>query len=167
MKEEGKGDGSIISKDIIELRTELANVYKSRNEYSDQVRNLAEKTSILSQTDLEQREEINRLQTQLSSIDDKYTQVRAILVEKDKAIQTLQDEVLTLQMEIGQIDIANDKLTIENKALLKRWMERVHGEAEKLNDANAFLERLKRLEISNEEKKRDGTVSIDPEENTF
>lgn len=53
----------------------------------------------------------------------------------------LQDEILTYQIQLNIVEENASKLQSENKELVRRWMERVSREAEKLNDANAFLEK--------------------------
>jgi hypothetical protein len=41
-----------------------------------------------------------------------------------------------------------EKLEVENKSLLERWMTRIKVEAEKMNDANEFLERIRGMRMS-------------------
>ena len=41
-----------------------------------------------------------------------------------------------------------EKLEVENRALLERWMTRISAEAEKMNDANEFLERIRGMRMS-------------------
>ena len=41
-----------------------------------------------------------------------------------------------------------EKLEAENKELLERWMKRMSAEAEKMNDANDFLERIRGMRMS-------------------
>ncbi|KAK9383347.1 autophagy protein 16-domain-containing protein [Kockiozyma suomiensis] len=64
--------------------------------------------------------------------------------ERTRSIQMLQDEILTYQIQLNIVEENASKLQSENKELVRRWMERVSREAEKLNDANAFLENLDR-----------------------
>ena len=40
------------------------------------------------------------------------------------------------------------KLEEENKALLERWMAKIKAEAETMNDANEFLERIRGMRMS-------------------
>lgn len=41
-----------------------------------------------------------------------------------------------------------EKMEAENKALLERWMTRMSAEAEKMNDANEFLERIRGMRMA-------------------
>jgi len=40
------------------------------------------------------------------------------------------------------------ELKKENKSLLERWMTRISAEAEKMNDANEFLEQIRGMRLS-------------------
>jgi len=41
-----------------------------------------------------------------------------------------------------------EKLQEENRALLERWLAKIKAEAETMNDANEFLERIKGMRMS-------------------
>jgi len=41
------------------------------------------------------------------------------------------------------------KLEEENKSLLERWLAKIKAEAETMNDANEFLERIRGMRMSN------------------
>lgn len=42
----------------------------------------------------------------------------------------------------------SEKLEEENKSLLERWLAKIKVEAENMNDANEFLERIKEMRMS-------------------
>ena len=52
-----------------------------------------------------------------------------------------------------------EKLEAENKSLLERWMEKIKAEAEKMNDANEFLERIQEMRLSSPAGGEDGSMS--------
>ncbi|KAK9362409.1 autophagy protein 16-domain-containing protein [Lipomyces starkeyi] len=81
-----------------------------------------------------------KLESRLKARDEEYR-------ERNKSIQILQDEILTYQIQLNVAEDKVNKLEKENRELVNRWMERVSREAEKLNDANAFLERLFIIQI--------------------
>jgi autophagy-related protein 16 len=64
-----------------------------------------------------------------------------VIREKDIAIQVLQDEVATLQLELVKTEERMKDLEKENGQLLQRWLKKMNEEAEKMNEANKFLER--------------------------
>lgn len=41
------------------------------------------------------------------------------------------------------------KLDEENKSLLERWLAKIKSEAETMNDANEFLEKIREMRMSN------------------
>jgi len=56
--------------------------------------------------------------------------------------------MLTNGISLTILEQRAEKLEAENKALLERWMTRISAEAEKMNDANEFLERIKGMRMS-------------------
>jgi hypothetical protein len=60
----------------------------------------------------------------------------------------LQDELLTTGISLTILEERAEKLEVENKSLLERWMTRIKVEAEKMNDANEFLERIRGMKMS-------------------
>ncbi|KAK9316082.1 autophagy-related protein 16 [Lipomyces starkeyi] len=97
-----------------------------------------------------------KLESRLKTRDEEYR-------ERNKSIQILQDEILTYQIQLNVAEDKVNKLEKENRELVNRWMERVSREAEKLNDANAFLESIdrnrQRNREANREPKREVTTS--------
>lgn len=63
------------------------------------------------------------------------------LREKDVTIQILQDELAALQLEMVTTEEKIKKLGVENEELLKRWMNKMNEEAEKMNEATQFYEK--------------------------
>lgn len=54
----------------------------------------------------------------------------------------LQDELRTLSLELNQVEARNDDLKRDNASLLQRWLDRARDEADKVNEANKFLEEI-------------------------
>ena len=52
----------------------------------------------------------------------------------------MKDENATLQLELTQMEEKIHKLDEENKALVDRWLKKMSEDAEKLNEANDFVE---------------------------
>jgi autophagy-related protein 16 len=63
------------------------------------------------------------------------------LREKDVTIQILQDELAALQLEMVTTEDKIKRLGQENDELLKRWMNKMNEEAEKMNEATQFYEK--------------------------
>lgn len=70
--------------------------------------------------------------------------------EKDRVIEMLQDELRTLSLELNQVEGRNDDLKRDNAALLQRWLDRAREEAEKVNEANRFVEEIEKRKRAGE-----------------
>lgn len=108
----------------------------SNKKLASQKTELEKKVSYYQRKSLEQQEAVNRLKEQ----------VRIQAEEnrgKSKALGMVNDEVLALQMENNLLNDKVKRLETENEHLVVRWMNKVKEDAEKLNDANAFLETVK------------------------
>lgn len=87
----------------------------------------------------------NRLQNkENTSLKAKVDSLNWEISEKNRAIETVNDELLSCNI---QNNVMNDRvklLTQENESLVKRWMERVKKDAEQINDANELIESLQK-----------------------
>ncbi|RDA83462.1 hypothetical protein CP532_6074 [Ophiocordyceps camponoti-leonardi (nom. inval.)] len=58
------------------------------------------------------------------------------LREKRKLLEQVQDETITLNLQVSMAEKERDKVTKENKELVDRWMKRMAQEADAMNLAN-------------------------------
>ncbi|KAK9368271.1 autophagy-related protein 16 [Lipomyces kononenkoae] len=123
-------------------RAELDPLYKDQSSSTARIETLqveVEKLKLYNARTLAEFEQLQldkkKLEARLKTREEEYR-------ERNKSIQILQDEILTYQIQLNVAEDKVNKLEKENRELVNRWMERVSREAEKLNDANAFLERL-------------------------
>ncbi|ODQ70346.1 hypothetical protein LIPSTDRAFT_65447 [Lipomyces starkeyi NRRL Y-11557] len=152
------------SRELARIRVELESLYNNQSSSKSIIENLeaeAEKLKLynaridaeydshitvtvgqaLTETRFEKLQlDKKKLESRLKTRDEEYR-------ERNKSIQILQDEILTYQIQLNVAEDKVNKLEKENRELVNRWMERVSREAEKLNDANAFLERLFIIQI--------------------
>lgn len=56
--------------------------------------------------------------------------------------------MLTTGLSLAVLEERSSKLEEENKSLLDRWLAKVKAEAETMNDANEFLERIREMRMS-------------------
>ncbi|KAF9912547.1 hypothetical protein BX616_010300, partial [Lobosporangium transversale] len=63
--------------------------------------------------------------------------------EKNVTIQVIQDELTTLQLEMGKLDERQRDLERENAQLLQRWLKMKNEEADRMNAQNMFVENEK------------------------
>ncbi|KAK5239702.1 autophagy protein 16, interacts with Atg12p-Atg5p, partial [Exophiala xenobiotica] len=55
-----------------------------------------------------------------------------------KLIENVQDENVTLNLQLNMVEEHSEKLKKENKELVDRWMARMGKEADKMNEDNKF-----------------------------
>ncbi|KAK9256200.1 autophagy-related protein 16 [Lipomyces tetrasporus] len=147
------------SRELARLRSELESLYNHHNTSQSKIENLEAETEKLKHynarivAEFEKLQlEKKRLETRLKNRDEEYR-------ERNKSVQILQDEILTYQIQLNVAEDNVNKLEKENRELVNRWMERVSREAEKLNDANAFLESIDRNRQRNREPKQEISAS--------
>ncbi|EGV65300.1 autophagy protein 16, interacts with Atg12p-Atg5p [Yamadazyma tenuis] len=84
---------------------------------------------------------LNRqLEKETAALKGKITSLTFEIAEKNKAIETINDELLSCNIQNNILSKTADDLTEENESLVQRWMERVKLDAEKLNDANELVQ---------------------------
>jgi chromosome segregation ATPase len=57
---------------------------------------------------------------------------------KAKLIENVQDENVTLNLQLNMAEEQHDRLKKENKELVDRWMARMGKEADRMNDEHKF-----------------------------
>lgn len=120
-----------------QLRADNESLTNNLNQATISLEKYELKISQLQKTQ-EQLEKSNR------HLNNKVNHLNLEILEKNKSIQIVNDELLLHQI---QNNVLNDKITnlqTENERLVVRWIEKVKGDAEKLNDANEFLESVNR-----------------------
>lgn len=86
----------------------------------------------------------SQLERQVKSLNSKIKSLNLEILEKNKSIEIVNDELLLNQIQTNVLNDRIHKLSKENEKLVERWIEKVKNDAEKLNDANEFLESVNR-----------------------
>ena len=60
--------------------------------------------------------------------------------EADGMLQDVQDEMITLNLQLSMAEKERDRVKGENEELVDRWMRRKGAEADKMNRANEASE---------------------------
>lgn len=112
---------------------------------------LTEKLNSLAIEVEKKNSQISKLKKQLSAAEkttksqqNKLENLVLEVQEKNKNIEIVNDEALMNQIQTAVLQKKVDELTRENETLVKRWMERVSSEAQQMNDANQFLESMRK-----------------------
>ncbi|KAK6456921.1 autophagy-related protein 16 [Scheffersomyces xylosifermentans] len=130
-------ESSIIQRENQQLELENSDLIGSLNQSAINLEKLeaalaAEKKS---KKDLEAK--VNRLSTRIETLG-------LQLKEKNKSIEIINEEILSGKIQNNVLQSKVEELTKQNEELINRWMERAKTDAEKMNDANAFLESISR-----------------------
>lgn len=84
-------------------------------------------------------EELRLLRIEAARLRERVASHAEVMREKERNVQILQDELSTLQLEYTQQEQKIKDLKSDNASLLQRWLDKVHEEAVRMNDANQFL----------------------------
>ena len=85
-----------------------------------------------------------QLERQNTSLNNKIKDLNLEIIEKNKSVEIVNDELLLNEIQTNVLNDKITRLTDENKKLVERWIEKAKSDAEKLNDANEFLESVNR-----------------------
>lgn len=86
----------------------------------------------------------SQLEAKIKSLNNKISNLNLEIKEKNKSIEIINDENLINQIQNNVLNDKIAKLTEENTQLIDRWMKKVSQDAEKLNDANQFLQDVRK-----------------------
>lgn len=95
----------------------------------------------LLETKVQQMQRVNKtIEKEKSNMKLKINSLNLEIAEKNKAIETINDELLSCNIQNNVLSDTIQKLSNENETLVTRWMEKVKNDAERLNDANEALQ---------------------------
>lgn len=117
-----------------DVQTELSKLYTDLSLKEDSLQRLREQVKVTQQF----RNELEKESTTIKSDLSKYLKESQ---SKERDIQNLKDDMLALQIQLNMAEEKLQKTEAENIALVDRWLAKAARDAEKMNDANAFLER--------------------------
>lgn len=77
-----------------------------------------------------------RLERENQSLRAKIDNMTMEINEKNKAIETINDEMLSCNIQNNVLTTRIEEVSGENETLIRRWMEKVGQDADKLNESN-------------------------------
>ncbi|KAF8969538.1 hypothetical protein BGZ46_010659 [Entomortierella lignicola] len=125
---------------VASLKEERAELYKTQGTNAQRLLDLNDLLRNREATLAQNKEEIRRLTEANNIFAHKNQDLLDHLNEKNVTIQVIQDELQTLQLEMGKMDEKQRELEKENSQLLQRWLKMKNEEADRMNAANVFLE---------------------------
>ncbi|KAH9454791.1 hypothetical protein MJO28_007794 [Puccinia striiformis f. sp. tritici] len=147
----GGGDSSVarayttsLESQLSTLRDELATVYKTQGQNAQRLLVMNEALREREERSRAEVEETRLLRVEAARLRERVASHAEVMREKERNVQILQDELSTLQLEYTQQEQKIKDLKSDNANLLQRWLDKVHEEAVRMNDANQFLVEVER-----------------------
>ncbi|KAF8313368.1 autophagy protein 16-domain-containing protein [Cantharellus anzutake] len=128
---------------ISSLRDEMAAVYKTQGQNAQRLLSMNETLREKEELARIEAEALRKARDEIATSRRKVEQHEEIMLEKDRSVQILNDEIQSLTLELNQVISRNEALKVDNATLLQRWLDRVDEEAQKMNSANTFYEDMR------------------------
>lgn len=123
---------------------EVRRLKSLHNELADKTSladNLTKRLAALSTDHSDSKQYVKQLESEVAKAAELLKQYKQEAESKTREVQHLKDEMLVQEIHMNMAEKKAQKLEAENASLVDRWMQRAADEAEKMNDANAFLKR--------------------------
>ncbi|GAA5899835.1 hypothetical protein JCM6882_005448 [Rhodosporidiobolus microsporus] len=153
-----------LEQQLAQTRADLSEQYKIQSTNAQRLLSLTDSLREAEERGREEREELRRLRTEVEGLRERQRWHKEIVAEKEKQLVILQDDHASLSLELSQLELQNDNLKTDNAALLQRWLESKAEEANRMNEANTFLEEAKKLKQDAEKIQKEGGQSPAPGE---
>jgi chromosome segregation ATPase len=122
----------------VQLRQDLAKAQQERAELQTR---LEAATKELLNIKTKSKQDVKKLSSLTSSVNQLTLRLRdreEELREKAKLVENVQDENVTLNLQLNMADEQQKKLKKENQELVDRWMARMGKEADRMNNEHRF-----------------------------
>ena len=127
------------SPSLAQLRQDLAKAQQERGDLQTRLESALRELETLKRKAKIDSKRMTQLSANLSQLTIKLKDRDEELKGKTKLIESVQDEMVTLSLQLNMAEEQSDKLRKENKELVDRWMERVAKEADKMNEDSSFV----------------------------
>ena len=115
------------------LRTDLAATQKARTALQKEVQEVTSSLSTLQIQSKASQAEISQLRKQKVHLERKVRDRDEELKEKAGLVESTQDEMVALGLQLNMAEQRKEKLETENQDLVDRWMKRMGEEADRVN----------------------------------
>jgi autophagy-related protein 16 len=123
------------------LREELSSLYKTQAQNAQRLVHLTEQLHASAEKHAQEHSEVIQLRAERATREREREEAAQLRREKDKNIETLQDELHMLTLEFEQLESRNEALKEDNSSLLRRWLEKKAQEAAEMDRMVAESER--------------------------
>ncbi|KAK1657402.1 autophagy protein 16 [Colletotrichum godetiae] len=137
-EKKGKTTASENSSDptIVQLQLQLAEALRSNGTLKDRAKQAEDEAQTLRSEHKEDARKVRSLTVENTALTTKLRDREHELREKRKLVENVQDEMITMNLQMSMAEQERDKVKKENKELVDRWMKRMAQEADAMNLAN-------------------------------
>jgi chromosome segregation ATPase len=128
------GPDNTSATDIQSLRTSLAVAQQARVTLEAEVASFA----TLKQENATQTQAIQTQDKEITALQRKVKDRNEEIKEGKKLIEQVQDEMVSLNLQLNMAEQRSDKLQAENKELVARWMKKMGQEADQMNEQSKW-----------------------------
>ncbi|KAG0141187.1 hypothetical protein CROQUDRAFT_68593 [Cronartium quercuum f. sp. fusiforme G11] len=121
------------------LRDEMTGMYKTQSQNAQRLLVMNETLREREERSRAEEDELRLVRTEVARLRERVANHADAMKEKDRQIQSVLDELSTLQLEHYVLQETNAKLHQDNAGLVQRWLDQRLAEATRMNDANQFL----------------------------
>ncbi|KIX08261.1 uncharacterized protein Z518_02917 [Rhinocladiella mackenziei CBS 650.93] len=126
------------SPSLAQMRQDLAKAQQERSNLQSRLDTALRELETLKGKARADSKRITQLNSNLSQLTIKLRDRDEELKGKAKLIENVQDENVTLNLQLNMAEEQSGKLRKENKDLVDRWMARMGKEADRMNEENKF-----------------------------
>ncbi|KZL86813.1 autophagy protein 16 [Colletotrichum incanum] len=121
---------------VAQLQLQLAEALRSNGTLKDRAKAAEDEVQALRTKSKEDARKMRSLTADNTALTTKLRDREHELREKRKLVENVQDEMITMNLQMSMAEQERDKVKKENKELVDRWMKRMAQEAEAMNLAN-------------------------------
>lgn len=119
---------------IAQMRADLAATQKNRSELETRISTTDAELAALKTTSAQQQKRIALLEKAKEQLERRTRDRAEELKGKGRLVEEVQDEMVSLNLQLNMAEQEREKLKRDNEELTKRWVEKMEAEAEKMND---------------------------------
>ncbi|KAF2000934.1 autophagy protein 16 [Amniculicola lignicola CBS 123094] len=123
---------------LAQIRSELAATQKLRSSLESQISALTAEVASLTSTTSTQTTRITHLERVKQQLERRGKDQAEELKAKGRLVEEVQDEQVALTLELSQCEKEITRLTGENEELTRRWVEKMEGEARRMNERSGW-----------------------------
>ncbi|EXF82416.1 autophagy protein 16 [Colletotrichum fioriniae PJ7] len=121
---------------IAQLQLQLAEALRSNGTLKDRAKQAEDEAQALRTKHKDDARKVRSLTAENTALTTKLRDREHELREKRKLVENVQDEMITMNLQVSMAEQERDKVKTENKELVDRWMKRMAQEADAMNLAN-------------------------------